>query len=171
MAVTRQSIKGFHTNYAPAGASERELPTGFLRFFIPLHSKFAERHRALVLARHTALEESLRGNKPTHLPPSAATRDDWRVELPAWCEDQRNQMTGPADDAELVVKMLNSGAPGVMLDLEDSGANAWPNITQGIRNIIAALRGTLTYHDRKRNKTVGIQPSTTVVWIRPRGLH
>jgi len=27
-------------------------------------------------------------------------------------QDQRNQMTGPADDAELVVKMLNSGAPG-----------------------------------------------------------
>ena len=42
MAVTRQGIKGFHTNYAPAGASERELPAGFLRFFIPLHGKFAE---------------------------------------------------------------------------------------------------------------------------------
>jgi len=27
------------------------------------------------------------------------------------CADQRNQMTGPADDHELVVKMLNSGAP------------------------------------------------------------
>ncbi len=34
-------------------------------------------------------------------------------------------MTGPADDAELVVKMLNSGAPGVMLDLEDSMVNDW----------------------------------------------
>ena len=34
-------------------------------------------------------------------------------------------MTGPADDAELVVKMLNSGAPGVMLDLEDSMVNEW----------------------------------------------
>ncbi len=136
MAVTRQSIKGFHTNYAPAGASERELPSGFLRFFIPLHGKFAERHRALVLARRAALEESLRGNKPSHLPPSAATRDEWRVELPAWCEDQRNQMTGPADDAELVVKMLNSGAPGVMLDLEDSTVNAWEHQRLGVENIL-----------------------------------
>src|SRR5437867_387767 len=171
MAVTRQSIKGFHTNYAPAGASERELPAGFLRFFIPLHGKFAERNRALVLARRAALEESLRGNKPTHLPPSAATGDDWRVELPAWCEDQRNQMTGPADDAELVVKMLNSGAPGVMLDREDSTVNEWEHQRLGVENILQALRGTLTYFDKKRDKVTGIKPSPSVIWIRPRGLH
>ena len=54
---------------------------------------------------------------PNKLPASAATAEAWRIELPEWCQDQRNQMTGPADDAELVVKMLNSGAPGVMLDL------------------------------------------------------
>ena len=171
MAVTRQSVKGFHTNYAPAGASERELPAGFLRFFIPLHGKFAERHRALVLARRAALEESLRGNKPTHVLPSAATRDEWRVELPAWCEDQRNQMTGPADDAELVVKMLNSGAPGVMLDLEDSTVNEWEHQRLGVENILQALRGTLTYRDAKRDSVVGIKPGKTVIWIRPRGLH
>ena len=171
MAVTRQSIKGFHRNYAPAGASERELPAGFLRFFIPLHGKFAERHRALVLARRATLEESLRGNKPSHLAPSAATRDEWSVELPAWCEDQRNQMTGPADDAELVVKMLNSGAPGVMLDLEDSTVNEWEHQRLGVENILQALRGTLTYRDAKRDSVVGIKPGKTVIWIRPRGLH
>src|SRR5437667_4544946 len=111
MAVTRQSIKGFHTirgfhtNNAPAGAVERELPAGFLQFFTPLHHKFAARHRALVSARGAALEQSLHGNKPTDFPPSAATSEDWRIEVPAWCADQRNQMTGPADDAELVVKI------------------------------------------------------------------
>ncbi len=60
----------------------------------------------------------------------------WRIDLPAWCHDQRNQMTGPADDAELVIKMLNSGAPGVMLDLEDSMANEWPHLRAGIHNIL-----------------------------------
>jgi malate synthase len=80
-------------------------------------------------------------------------------------------MTGPADDAELVVKMLNSGAPGVMLDLEDSTANEWEHQRLGTENILAALRGTLTYADKKRDRVVGIQPSATVIWIRPRGLH
>src|SRR6266404_3767278 len=80
-------------------------------------------------------------------------------------------MTGPADDADLVVKMLNSGAPGVMLDLEDSNANAWENNSRGIKNILEAHAGRLTYFDRKRNKTVGINSSTTVIFTRPRGLH
>jgi malate synthase len=80
-------------------------------------------------------------------------------------------MTGPADDAELVVKMLNSGAPGVMLDLEDSTANTWEHLTRGVRNILEALAGRLTYFDRKRNKVTGIEPSKTVIFTRPRGLH
>src|SRR6267154_5344804 len=171
MAVTRQSIKGFHANNPPAGVAERELPAGFLQFFTPFHHKFAARHRALVAARRAALEQSLRGNKPNHLPASPATREDWRIEVPAWCADQRNQMTGPADDAELVVKMLNSGAPGVMLDLEDSTVNEWQHQRLGVENILQALRGSLTYHDAKRNSDVGIRPSNTVIWIRARGLH
>ncbi len=67
--------------------------------------------------------------------------------------------------------MLNSGAPGVMLDLEDSMANRWPNLLLGIGNILAALHGKLTYYDRKRKRTVGIRPSDTVIWKRVRGLH
>jgi malate synthase len=171
MAVTRQGIKGFHTNNAPMGRRERELPAGFLPFFTPFHHKFAARHRALVAARRAALEQSLHGNKPNHLPPSAATNEDWRIELPAWCADQRNQMTGPADDAELVVKMLNSGAPGVMLDLEDSTVNEWEHQSLGVENILQALAGSLSYHDAKRGGAVGIKSSNTVIWIRARGLH
>jgi malate synthase len=80
-------------------------------------------------------------------------------------------MTGPADDVELVVKMLNSGAPGVMLDLEDSMANDWPNLMQGVKNILAAITGEVSYFDLKRNRTVGIEKSGTVILTRPRGLH
>jgi len=85
MTETRQSIKGFHANYSSRGFIERELPAGFLQFFKPFHLKFAAGHRTLVSARRAALEQSLKGKKPTHLPPSAATREDWRIELPAWC--------------------------------------------------------------------------------------
>src|SRR3984893_16098950 len=34
-----------------------------------------------------------------------------------------------------------------------------------------ALRGSLTFFDKKRDKLVGIEPKPTVIWIRPRGLH
>src|SRR6184192_3978928 len=149
----------------------RDLPAGFLEFLAPLHAALTLRQRALVARRDYALAEAHGGKVPDFLPPAVATTNSWRIELPAWCADQRNQMTGPADDADLVVKMLNSGAPGVMLDLEDSIANAWEHHSQGIKNILEALAGRLTYFDRKGNKKVGIRSSTTVIFTRPRGLH
>jgi malate synthase len=159
-------------NSAPADFdAARDLPAGFLEFLAPLHAALTLRQRALVARRDVALAEAHAGKVPDYLPPSVATTNSWHIELPAWCADQRNQMTGPADDADLVVKMLNSGAPGVMLDLEDSTANAWEHNTRGIKNILEALAGQLTYFDRKRNKTVGINPSSTVIFTRPRGLH
>jgi malate synthase len=165
-------INGFQLNTPPAGfRAEHDLSEGFLQFLRPLHQRFAARRNELVEDRRRVLADSHGGSKPVHRYPGPAVRNGWRIELPEWCQDQRNQMTGPADDAELVVKMLNSGAPGVMLDLEDSTANEWDHQQLGAENILAALRGTLTYADKKRDRLVGIQPSSTVIWIRPRGLH
>lgn len=142
-----------------------------MEFLEPLHRELTPRQQSLARNRAAVLAASHEGRKPDYLPPSEATTTDWTIALPAWCADQRNQMTGPADDAELVVKMLNSGAPGVMLDLEDSMANTWSNLKTGIENISAALKGELTYFDAKRNRTAGINQSNTVIFIRPRGLH
>ncbi len=159
-------------NVAPAGfALDRDLPAGFAEFYAPLHARFTPEQQRLTRARAERLARAHAGDLPTYLPPSKATTSAWRVDLPAWCTDQRNQMTGPADDAELVVKMLNSGAPGVMLDLEDSMANTWEHLMLGHSNIVAALYGELTYDDAKRGSTVGIAPGNTVVWNRVRGLH
>src|SRR6266446_7286926 len=141
----------------------RDLPAGFLEFLAPLHAALTLRQRALVARRDFALAEAHAGKVPDYLPPSVATTNSWHIELPAWCTDQRNQMTGPADDADLVVKMLNSGAPGVMLDLEDSTVNEWEHQRVGVENILQALRGTLTYFDKKRDKLVGIAPKAAVI--------
>jgi malate synthase len=159
-------------NVAPAEiAREGDLPAGFAEYLLPLHERFTLRQQALTRARAVRLERAHQGQLPTYLPPSEATTTNWRIELPAWCADQRNQMTGPADDAELAVKLLNSGSPGVMLDLEDSMANTWEHLMLGHRNLIAALCGELTYDDQKRRRTIGVEPSSTVVWNRVRGLH
>ncbi|MBV9439200.1 MAG: hypothetical protein JOZ24_04325, partial [Candidatus Eremiobacteraeota bacterium] len=157
---------------APPGFSiERDLPAGFAAFYRPLHEVFTPRQQELAAARKRALEASLQGRRPAYLRPSEA-QGDWRIELPDWVRDQRNQMTGPADDGELVVKMLNSGAPGVMIDLEDSMANDFAHTLQGIDDAIAAYYGELTYVDAKRGGArVGIKASSTVLWTRVRGLH
>ena len=64
--------------------------------------------------------------------------------------------------------MLNSGAPGVMLDLEDSTVNGWDHQRLGMSNILVALDGELTYEDKKRGRTVAIEPSKTVILLRVR---
>ena len=159
-------------NTAPAGFDvDRDLPAGFGAFFRPLHERFTPRQRELVEHRRAVLERAHQGMLPTYGHATKARPTDWKIALPDWCADQRNQMTGPADDAELVVKMLNSGAPGVMLDLEDSMVNAWEHTLLGHDNLVKALYGTLTYWDGKRNATVEIKPGKTVVWNRVRGLH
>ncbi|HZT12104.1 MAG TPA: hypothetical protein VFA29_04860 [Candidatus Baltobacteraceae bacterium] len=159
-------------NAAPEGFdAARDLPEGFEAFYAPLHERFAPIQRELVAARREVLRRSHDGNPPTYLGSVKKRPTDWRIALPEWCRDQRNQMTGPADDAELVVKMLNSGAPGVMLDLEDSMANTWDHLMLGHDNIVAALYGRLSYFDTKRDSQIGIRPSSTVIWNRVRGLH
>ena len=159
-------------NAAPADFSiERDLPAGFAAFYRPLHEAFAPRQQAAIAARRSALDASLAGHGPAYPTPGEA-QGDWHVTIPDWCADQRNQMTGPADDHELVVKLLNSGSPAVMIDLEDSMANTFERVLLGIDNTIKAYYGELTYVDAKRGGvTVATKPSTTVLWTRVRGLH
>src|SRR5437667_1741490 len=159
---------GMQMNRAPENAA---LPEGFREFLQPLHRRFTPWQQEFIEKRQQVLQAAHAGRKPQHLLPSEATKTNWRIELPDYVQDQRNQMTGPGDDAELVVKMLNSGAPGVMLDLEDSMANVWNHLELGIQNILAALRGELTYFDKKRNQVVGVQPTKTAILLRARGLH
>jgi malate synthase len=159
-------------NRAPYNFSiEKHLTIDFADFLGDLHAEFTPRQQELVRKRVSVLQDSHKGNLPFYRETSEAVTGDWQIELPDWCEDQRNQMTGPADDAALVVKMLNSGAPGVMIDLEDSMANTWENLQIGIQNAIKALHGELSYYDQKRGKEVLIKDTDTVIWTRIRGLH
>ena len=159
-------------NYAPSDLNpEKDLPKGFYDFVLPLHKQFTPWQQKLAEKRGEVLEKSHGGHPPSYLPASEATTSDWRIEMPEWCADQRNQMTGPADDGQLTVKLLNSGSPAVMIDLEDSTANKWENILLAVKNTIAAYKYELSYDDKKRGKKITVQRSKTVTWVRPRGLH
>ena len=155
-------------NHAP---NDYKLNSEFAEFILPIHQEFTPRQQALVAKRREVLGNSQKEILPDYLAASRANDANWKIEVPKWCEDQRNQMTGPADDAELVVKMLNSGAPGVMIDLEDSMANVWENLQIGYENSLAALNGDLSFYDKKREKQIAVKESETVLMIRVRGLH
>jgi malate synthase len=172
MAIHTASPTSQSMNYAPTDLNpQKDLPQGFFDFLLPLHKQFTPWQQKLIAKRAEVLRASHGGKAPNYLPASEATTSDWRIEVPDWCADQRNQMTGPADDAELTVKLLNSGSPAVMIDLEDSMANSWEQTLLGVKNTLAAYRYELSYNDKKRDKKVTVQRSKTVTWVRPRGLH
>lgn len=152
--------------------SEYKFDPQFLKFLQKLHIREFAAQKKISSYRGINLDIARKSRLPDYLPLSFATNNDWSVDTPDWIKDQRNQMTGPADNHELVVKMLNSGSPGVMLDLEDSLANSQNNLLSGHANIKAALYGTLCY--TKDNSKVSIDKKLrekTVIFTRVRGLH
>ena len=165
-AQERKRMNTAPENFDPS----KDLPKGFYDWYLTLHKKYTPWQQDLIRKRREVLNKALKGEAyPDYLPKSEAVTGNWKIDLPDFVKDQRNQMTGPSDDGELVVKMLNSGAPGVMIDLEDSMANRWDVLMRGVDNSIAALYGELTYE--KDGKTVGIKQSKTVPMVRVRGLH
>jgi len=88
----------------------------------------------MIEKRKRVLQAAHAGKLPQYLPHYEAPNSDRKITLPDWARDQRNQMTGPADDAALCVKMLNAGSTGVMLDLDDASANTWPHLVLGDAN-------------------------------------
>ncbi len=140
-----------------------------LGFFIPLQRAFEPRRRILLDARRRSLEKAHLGDMPGYRPESEATSGGWRLTVPDWARDQRNQITGPADNAKLLVAMCNTKDPGCMPDGEDSITTDWDRVRAAHRNTAAAIKGTLTFTDAA-GKTTAIKPSKQAMFYRPRGL-
>ena len=160
---------------APADKTDNRaaaaLPEGLREFLAPLNQRFEPRRRQLLKARFAALRRSLDGDEPGYLPASEATTGSWKITLPDWARDQRNQITGPADNAKLLVGMCNSGDPGCMPDGEDSITTDYENVRAAQQNTVAAIKGTLEYSDPKTGKSGRIKPSSQLMFYRCRGLH
>jgi len=113
---------------------------------------------------------------------SEAVRGDWKVApIPADLQKRRVEITGPANDAKMVINMLSRGESGhradtAMLDLEDSMKPSWANVIDGIDNIIQAIRHQLEYEKPAKAGQPGrkyrLDPQDMAkVMVRVRGLH
>src|SRR3954466_3090175 len=59
----------------------RDLPAGFMDFFLALHRRFTPRQQQLAQKRTEVLQRSLEGEKPTHHFPSNTVSKGWRISL------------------------------------------------------------------------------------------
>jgi len=99
----------------------------------------------------------------------AAHEPGWTVApQPADIADRRVEITGPVE-RKMVINALNSGASVFMADFEDATSPTWANVVEGQKNLIDAVRRTITFESA--GKSYKLNEQTAVLFVRPRGLH
>jgi malate synthase len=136
-----------------------------VRRFRPAVERLLARRR-IMQARYDA------GERPSFVPETLAIREGrWVVApLPSDLIDRRVEITGPVE-RKMIINALNSGASVFMADFEDSNAPTWGNVLSGQANLMDAVRGTIAYDDPESGKSYRLAPRTSVLMMRPRGLH
>lgn len=163
------------------------LPSEALSLVARLHRELDPERRALLDARRERQAAWDAGGLPGYLDRgSVAATGDWRVApIPTDLVRRRVEITGPVNNAKMVVQMLSRNDAGAradtaMLDFEDSMKPTWRNVVDGLRNVRDAARGTLSFvkpagadgAERVAEKVYGLDPADmAVIMVRVRGLH
>jgi len=143
-----------------------------LDFLADLSRRFSPRVTELLEARRERQAAFDGGARPRFLEETAAIRSaDWQVApLPADLLDRRVEITGPTD-RKMVINALNSGASVFMADFEDASTPTWANTIEGQVNLMAAVRGTITFRDPASGRDYRLGEKTATLCVRPRGWH
>ncbi len=147
-----------------------------------IHRRFSKDRRDLLEARERRQALYDAGSLPDYLDrTSSAAAGDWRVApIPADLRRRRVEITGPVNNAKMVIKMLSrdSGdrADTAMLDFEDSMKPTWENVIDGVHNVRSAAEGTLTWvrpaTDGEPEATYALDADDMAgLMVRVRGLH
>ena len=158
----------------PLSRAEAEiLPAGALDFLGALGSRFSERVSDLLRARTERLQRLRSGTETLDFPSETAElrADHWHVPPPP-ADLQRRivEITGPTD-RKMMINALNSGADVFMADLEDANSPTWRNIIDGQRNLMDAVRRTISHDDPSSGKHYELKESIATLMVRPRGWH
>jgi malate synthase len=153
-----------------APAEDDVLSSGALDFVGLLHRELNPTRRKLLLRRREQQAQLDAGVLPMFLESTSVVREaDWKVaEAPADLRDRRVEITGPVE-RKMMINALNSGARVFMADFEDACSPTWRNVVDGQRNLIDAVRGTISLETPE--KTYRLNEETATLVVRPRGWH
>ncbi|GAY51023.1 hypothetical protein CUMW_131080 [Citrus unshiu] len=143
-----------------------------LQFVADLQREFRNRLKYAMECRREAKRRYNEGALPGF---DAATRyireGEWTCALvPPPVADRRVEITGPVE-RKMIINALNSGAKVFMADFEDALSPSWENLMSGQVNLKDAVNGTISFHDKARNRAYKLNEQTAKLFVRPRGWH
>ncbi|KAL9439021.1 hypothetical protein AB3S75_024643 [Citrus x aurantiifolia] len=143
-----------------------------LQFVADLQREFRNRIKYAMECRREAKRRYNEGALPGF---DAATRyireGEWTCALvPPPVADRRVEITGPVE-RKMIINALNSGAKVFMADFEDALSPSWENLMSGQVNLKDAVNGTISFHDKARNRVYKLNEQTAKLFVRPRGWH
>ncbi|KAJ8751990.1 hypothetical protein K2173_001016 [Erythroxylum novogranatense] len=141
-----------------------------LQFVADLQREFRNRIKYAMECRREAKRRYNEGALPGFDPATRYIREgDWTcAPPPSAVADQRVEITGPVE-RKMIINALNSGAKVLMADFEDALSPSWENLMRGYVNLKDAVDGTITFHDKARNRVYKLNDQTTKLFVRPRG--
>ena len=166
---------------ADTPAARRLFTPEAIDLVVRLHRGLAQERGQLLAARTERQTRWNGGALPERVTLPEAS-GDWQVApLPADMLTRRVEITGPVNDARMVINMLSRTADGhradaAMLDFEDSLKPSWANVMDGVENVAGAARGDLsavkTAADGTVLKEYRLDPDDLpLLMVRVRGLH
>jgi len=142
-----------------------------LDFIVALHRKFDRTRKDLLDKRSVIQAEIDAGNLPEMNEAAKRVADEsWSVaSSPDDLQDRRVEITGPVD-RKMMINALNSGACTFMADLEDSLSPSWANVVKGQKNLLDAVRRTISFQSAE-GKSYQLKEKVATLIVRPRGWH
>ena len=128
--------------HVPRNINPAVLSTDCIAFLKELNTRCKNNHTECLAKREVVFNAGVYGYRED----TKAIRDGvWIANtIPDDLKRRHVEITGPGNDAKMVINALNTDADGYMLDLEDSMVPSWNNVMDAHANIIDAVRGKLT---------------------------
>ncbi|KAK7330599.1 hypothetical protein VNO77_24796 [Canavalia gladiata] len=143
-----------------------------LKFVADLQREFRNHIKYALECRREAKRRYNEGALPGFDPATRYIRDGKWVcaPVPPAVTDRKVEITGPVE-RKMIINALNSGAKVFMADFEDALSPSWENLMRGQVNLKDAVAGTISFHDRVRNRVYKLNDETAKLFVRPRGWH
>jgi malate synthase len=140
-------------------------------FIVALQREFNPVRKGLLQRRQEVWQRLKTGERLDFLPHTRFIREgNWKVApAPSDLNDRRTEITGPAE-RKMMINALNSGAKVFMADLEDSMSPTWQNVIEGQKNLMDAIRRTLSFTSPE-GKVYRLKDQLATLVVRPRGWH